>query len=83
MWRQSYIGELKQEALPCLTSAGRLHVSWLEFFSALCISVTDPKSALSNDLEATDILWQAVEFANTKSAINENQLYLEILTKDV
>ena len=45
--------------------------------------MTDPKNALSNDLEATDILWQVVEFANTKSAINENQLYLEILTKDV
>lgn len=41
----------KEKAAPCfLTSAGKMHVGWLTFFTALLMSANDHKSTMNIDL---------------------------------
>lgn len=75
MWENHiYKWDLKQDALPCLSSAVNMCTSQLIFFSARCIFVNNSESAPSIDFGVLNKLWQVGEFADRESANYEDEL---------
>ena len=48
------------------------------FFASLCMSMSDHKRATNIDVEVADKFRRVGECANTESANNEHQLYLQL-----
>lgn len=68
--------ETREQSLDCSALAGDVPIKPLKVFTALHVSLSDPRSAGSIHVGITNTFWRVGKFANRESADNEYGLYL-------